>query len=169
MTPTQWYVVHTKPHQEPHVLDRLRFRAPGVETFYAQMEVVQRRARRRVAVLEPLFPSYLFVRTSPDLVPWGMIIWTPGVRGVLGDGCEPLPVPEGLIRSIQDRIVSLGFVRVGPQFQLGAPVRVREGPFAGLEGIFERPVSREGRVRVLLAMLERCVSVELDALDLERV
>jgi len=165
----QWYVVHTKPRQEQRVIDRLGFRAPGAEAFCPQIEVLQRRARGRVAILEPLFPSYLLVRTSPELVSWGMIIWTPGVLGVLGDGCDPLPVPEGVIRSIQDRIASLGFVQVGPKFQLAAPVRVREGPFAGLEGIFERPVSREGRVRVLLAMLERRVSVEIDEMDLERV
>lgn len=70
---------------------------------------------------------------------------------------------------IKDRVTPLGFVRVDSPFRPGAPIHVREGTFAGLQGIFERPVSREGRVRVLLEMLDRWVSVELDALDLERV
>jgi transcriptional antiterminator RfaH len=164
----EWYVVHTKPHQEWHVLDRLQFRAPGVEAFCPRVEVVHRRAGRRVIALEPLFPSYLFVRMDHDGPVWARIIWTPGVRGVLGTGERPLPVPRDVVASIQERAAPLGFIRVDLPFAPGMPVRVLDGPFAGLQGLFERPTSREGRVRVLLQILDRCTPVELDVLALER-
>ena len=167
--PAQWYVVHTKPHQEHHVLDRLQFRIPGLDVFCPQIEVAHRRSGRRVVVLEPLFPSYLFVRMADEWPAWSMIIWTPGVRGVLGTGERPLPVSNEVIGSIQERAAHLGFIRVKSPFEPGTPVRVLDGPLAGLNGLFERPTSREGRVRVLLEILNKCVSVEMDVLALERV
>jgi len=41
------------------------------------------------------------------------------------------------------------------------------GPLSDLEGIFERPTSREGRVRILLHILGHERPVEVDELDLE--
>jgi transcriptional antiterminator RfaH len=166
--PARWYVVHTKPHQEYHVLDRLRFRLPGIEVFCPQIEVAHRRARRRVVALEPLFPSYLFIRMADEWPGWCMVIWTPGVRAVLGAGERPLPVPDDVIWSIQERVARLGFIRVRSPFAPGTPIRILDGPLAGLGGLFQRPVSRDGRVRVLLDILNRSVPIEIDALALER-
>jgi transcription antitermination factor NusG len=99
---------------------------------------------------------------------WGMITWTPGVRGVLGAGERPLPVPNEVIISIQERAAPLGFIRVRSPFEPGTPVRVLDGPLAGLNGLLERPTSRDGRVRVLLEILNQRVPIEMDALALER-
>jgi transcription antitermination factor NusG len=87
---------------------------------------------------------------------------------VLGAGERPLPVPNEVIISIQERAAPLGFIRVGSPFEPGTPVRVLDGPLAGLNGLLERPTSRDGRVRVLLEILNQRVPIEMDALALER-
>jgi|GEM_PF-168232 transcriptional antiterminator RfaH len=164
----KWYVVQTKPHNESRFIAHLRLRTREVDVFLPKIEVVRKRRGRRITTLEPLFPSYLFLHMHIDPITWEAVRWAPGVRRILGDGERPLEVPEDLIQTIWERVSPLGFVRVGLNFTRGMRVRVKNGPFAGLEGIFERPTSRKERVRVLLEILGTLAPVEIDPLDLER-
>lgn len=165
----RWYVIQTKPHREERVIAHLTIKSPMITPFLPKIEVIRKRAGRRVVHFEPLFPSYLFVWMPLTVATWYGVRWTPGARRLLGDGVLPIAVPEGLVRTIRDRVEPLGFVRVGLELAPGARVRIRTGPFAGLEGIFERPASRQDRVRVLLEMLGAITPLEIDPLDLERV
>ena len=88
---------------------------------------------------------------------------------MVGDGQQPIAVPDGLVDAIRERVEPLGFVRVGLNLPAGSRVRVKSGPFAGLEGIFERPTSRRDRVRVLLEILGSPRPLEIEIFDLERV
>lgn len=164
-----WYVLKAKPRQELRVITHLRLRADGLDTFLPKIETVRRREGRRCAMLEPMFPGYLFVRMRLTPRSWNVVRWTPGVNGVLGDGQFPIAVPDDVIETIWQRVADLGFARVGIHLLPGTRVRVTTGTFAGLEGIFERHVSRSGRVRVLMEMLNRRAPIELDELDLEQV
>jgi len=164
-----WFVVQTKPHHEERVIVHLRLRSPAIESFLPKIEIVRRHAGRRTTHLEPLFPSYLFVWMPLTMATWNEVRWTPGSRRLLGDGERPIAVPDDLVDAIRERVEPLGFIRVGLNLPVGARVRVKSGPFAGLEGIFERPTSRKDRVRVLLEMLGALTPLEIDPLDLERV
>ena len=164
-----WYVIHTKPHVEERVTAYLSLKSQAIESFLPKIEVVRRHARRRIARLEPLFPNYLFVWMPLTAATWTAVRWAPGSRRLLGDGERPIAVPDGLVDAIRERLEPLGFVRVGLNLDAGARVRVKSGPFAGLEGIFERPTSRQDRVRVLLEILGSTRPLEIDVFDLERV
>lgn len=168
-----WYVLQTKPHQEGRVITHLglrsAWRSSWVDVFLPRIEVVRRHARRRVVALEPLFPSYLFLRMALNDATYDAVRWTPGARRLLDDGEHPVEVPQALIDAIAARLRPLGFIRVGLRYRMGDRVRVKTGPFAGLEGIFERPTSRRDRVRVLLEILGRPTPLELDVLDLEAI
>lgn len=86
---------------------------------------------------------------------------------MLGVEEAPVPVPDEVIETIQARVRDLGFVRLGGRFQRGARVTIQSGPLRGLEAVFDRPLSRAGRVRVLLELLGQPRSVEVDELELE--
>ena len=165
----QWYVIQTKPHQEQRLMAHLTLKSPMITPFLPKIEVIRKRTGRRVVHLEPLFPNYLFVLMPLTVATWYGVHWAPGARRLLGDGVLPIAVPGGLVQAIRDRIEPLGFVRVGLDLAPGARVRIRTGPFAGLEGVFQRPSSRQDRVRVLLEMLGAITPLEIDPLDLERV
>jgi transcriptional antiterminator RfaH len=167
LSATRWYVVQTKHHQEERVIAHLSLRSQAIESFLPKIEIVRRHAGRRVKHLEPLFPNYLFVWMPLTVVTWNAVRWTPGARRMLGDGAQPIAVPDSLVDAIRERVEPLGFVRVGLNFAAGSRVRVKSGPFVGLEGIFERPTSRKDRVRVLLEMLGGLTVLEIDPLDLD--
>lgn len=163
----KWYVLQTKPAQEDRVIAHFRLRSVEAEMFAPRIEVTRRRGGWRVTCFEPLFPCYMFLRTCLTPVTWDKVRWAPGVRRVLGDGERPIWVPEDLIEAIRARMEPSGVIRVGSSLKAGSRVRIAEGPLAGLEGIFERPTSRHGRVRVLLRILGTCTAVEVDELSLE--
>lgn len=161
-----WYVVQTKPRQEDRVQRWLQERG-GFPVFLPRIEDRRRRRSGCVTVVEPLFPSYLFVQMTLRPERWSAVRWTPGVRRVVGVGEMPTPVPPEAIRILMDRCASGDVIRWRPWFQPGAAIRVVHGPFAGLEGILERPTSQSERVRVLLRLLGSVTPVEMDITDIE--
>lgn len=128
---------------------------------------MRKRRSRRVTTVEPLFPSYLFVHMRLDPGPWDAVRWAPGVKRIIGTEDVPTPVPGEAMRLLMDRCGTGGVIQWHPSFQPGEPVRIVIGPFAGLEGILDRPSGRGERVRVLLRLLGTATPVEMDVTDIE--
>jgi transcriptional antiterminator RfaH len=163
-----WYALHVKAHKEHQVHDHLT--SKSIPAFLPLVENIRCGRTRRAAVLEPLFPGYLFVHidsVASDPRCWQTVRWTPGVRLILGTDATPVPIPPEAVEAIQERVRERGFACVGISFQPRSRVRFRTGPWTGLEAVFERPMSRSGRVRVLMTLLGRQTGLEVDALDLE--
>lgn len=161
-----WYAVQVKRYEEHRVVRRLATKA--IVTFLPLLESLRR--GRGPARLEPLFPGYLFVQLPAlDVNPghWHIARWTPGVRRILGTEHTPVPMPADAMDVIRAQVQELGFVRPGARFTPGTRVRIRSGPLAGLEAMFDRPISREGRVLVLLELLGQVGRAEVNDLDLE--
>ena len=165
-----WYAVQVRRHNERRGEQQLHLR--GIPVLLPFMEVIRHYRARRRRVLEPLFPGYLFVHMEPmEESPerWQALRWTPGISRILGADDVPIPVADAVIDSIRERTRELGFVRPGVSHRPGSRVRIRSGPMAGLEAVFDRPMSRAGRVRVLMDVLGQRTRVEVHAGDLEVV
>jgi transcriptional antiterminator RfaH len=165
---SDWYVVQVKPRQETRVIRHLALSA--IITFLPYVEVARRRASGKAKYLEPLFPGYVFTRlAAPDRVPasWSLVRWAPGTVRILAVGSIPVPVPENIMEAIGNQTSEHGFVRLPSPLVRGARVRVCSGPFEDLEAVFDRPLSRSGRVRVLLELLGQRTNVEVDEDNLE--
>ena len=162
-TDADWYVIQVKPRQEGRVVRHLALSA--LPAFLPFIEVTRRRRSVRASCLEPLFPGYLFIRLAPlhrEPGAWHTVRWTPGVARILSTGATPVPVPEEFVEEIENRVSEHGFVRLASRLATGAKVRVLSGPFEDLEAVFDRPLSRSGRVRVLLQLMGQPASVEID-------
>jgi len=159
-----WYAIHTKPRQEEVAAGQLGRR--GVEVFLPR---VTERRRGEPPRVRPFFPGYLFVRADLAAVGISTLQWVPGVCRLVAFGGVPARVPEEAIALIRRQLAQIeaqgGFPRM--RFRPGERVRVREGPLAGLEGIFEGPVRPAERVRILLRFLGECnrAVVPLDMLE----
>lgn len=161
-----WYVVQAKRHCEERVLGHLAQKE--ITAFLPLIEVIRRYRVRWVRTLEPLFPGYLFVRLDlADHRALNAVCWSPGLRRILSIADTPVSVPDGAIEVIQQRVGEHGFVRPGSRFATGSRVRILHGPLAGLEAVFAQPLSRQGRVRVLVQLLGGLRRVEVDELDLD--
>jgi transcriptional antiterminator RfaH len=165
---TQLYVAQTKPRAEP--LAREQLGRQGFEAIFPTE--VRRRVVRRclVSLIQPLFPSYIFVAFDRSRDRWQAVNSTRGVRRLMCTPAEePIAVPDDVAARIREgcREPLREPEAVVALFARGDRVRVRSGPFAG----HVAPVTREddglGRVAVLLAFLGRQQEVYVGAAQLE--
>jgi transcriptional antiterminator RfaH len=145
-----WFVVRTKPHKELLAYRDLRERA--VEAFLPLLKVPLPVYGRLAWVRTPLFPCYLFVRFEADAT--FRVKSTRGVREIVSSDGEPSAVPESIIENLKGRCVE-GVVELPPErFRPNEPVKVKVGPFHGWDAIFERYLSADERVAILLRTVE---------------
>ncbi len=165
-SPLHWFVVQTNPKEEERALAHLAEK--GLELFFPRIRVVRFRRFKARQAIRPLFPSYLFARFNyPEEYP--QVVWTRGVRRVLGTGGEPTSVPDEVIATIQSQMDPQGLVRVGRRLRPKDRVRIISGPFKDLLGIFERDLDDQGRVEILLGVLGFQARVHLHESLIERV
>ncbi len=163
----RWFVAYVKPRQEEAVCWRLRLR--GIATFLPRLLVQRRHGSRRWEAVEPLFPGYMFLQTTGDPAALYRARWTPGVKRLLGAEEDPTPVEDEVLAYLRERMGDRGYIVPRRELVPGTRVRFREGPFALLEGVIDRPASRAERVRVLLRLCGVVVPVEVRLEELEPV
>lgn len=165
-TASQWFVIQTNPREEDRGF--LHLTEKGFEVFFPRIRVLRYRQLRVGHAIRPLFPSYLFARFKyPEEYP--QVLWTRGVRRVLGADLKPTAVPDEVIATIQSQMDPNGLVRVGRRLRPRDPVRIKSGPFKDLLGIFERELDEDGRVEILLQVLGFQARVHLHESMLEKV
>jgi len=156
-----WYVIRSKPRRERFVAEQLA--SQGMEVFFPAVKVhpINPRAARERAY----FPSYLFAHVDLAEVGLTKLRWLPAAVGLLEFGGEPAVVPEVLIVQLRRRVASIQAAGgiVFADLKKGEAVQITSGPFAGYEAIFDLRLKGSERVRVLLELLRRHVTVELDA------
>ncbi|MCP9447106.1 MAG: hypothetical protein NNA22_05995 [Nitrospira sp.] len=154
----EWYVVRTKPHQEA-VAESSLLRG-GIEAVCPRIQE-RRTIRRKVQqVIGPLFPGYLFAKSSPSGL--RLIQYARGVRHLVSFGSGPVIVRPEVMEEIFRRLDG-GIVVPQPMvFSRGDVVRITEGPLQGLEALFERELPGRQRAMLLLKMLTSQVRVVLD-------
>ena len=157
-----WFALYTKPHKEYQVRGLLCDQ--GIEIYLPEVRVAARRRGRREK--KPFFPHYLFARLDPRDGLMAKVHWTPGLRRIVSCGGQPVPVPDEVVTYLRRRLEAMGVVELEDPFRKGDTVRVVRGPFEGLDAIFDRRLSPEGRVRVFLELMGRLVATELDTGDL---
>ncbi|MFQ5560909.1 MAG: hypothetical protein ACE5FU_10040, partial [Nitrospinota bacterium] len=109
----------------------------------------------------PLFPGYLFSQFSIN-THYRAVHYAQGVRGVVAFGDVPAEMDEESIIFIKSRIIN-DFVDMDQlHFSHGQTVRICEGPFQGLEAIFEREITSQQRVVLLLNALAQKTPVVVD-------
>ena len=159
-----WYLIYTKPRQEAVALTNLS--RQGLECYLPMLKVQKIRQRKAALVAEVMFPRYLFIRldTSGTGQSWSPIRSTLGVNKMVTFGGHPAKVDGQLIDHIRFRETSHS---AQPMFAPGEHVVVADGPFAGLEAIYQT-TDAERRSMILLEMLSKPVSMRIDTTSLRK-
>jgi len=155
----RWYLIHTKPSGEALALANLE--RQGYSVYLPRVVQTVRRAGRCHERVGALFPRYLFLRLNEGQQALGPVANTLGVAGIVRFGSHYTVVPDRVVCDLQARAdPQSGFHRLscGPQLAPGTAVRIRLGPFDGLEGVFEREAGTD-RVIILLKLLGQSAPV----------
>lgn len=148
-----WYAVHCKPREDARA--ELHLDNQGYEVFRPKQRLRRRRGGRMVALVDSLFPRYLFIRLDNVHENWAPIRSTRGVAGLVRWGSQVPVVPEPVVETLRARIGEDGcVVPLDAEYRKGERLRIEEGPLAGLEGVFHAR-SGEDRVILLLEIMRR--------------
>lgn len=135
---------------------------PKVEVFHPMIRKRKYATGAFRDTLEKLFPCYMFIRFDPS-THYHMLKYTRGIKAIVGDGAgNPYVVNDNIIEAIRSRIRNGLVPTKPPPLEEGDGIVVREGPFKGLSGIFERPLRARDRVMILLNTLAYQASIEID-------
>ena len=151
-----WYVIYTKPQMEE--LAQLNLKLRGVEAFFPRL-LLPKFSRRQKRVV-PLFPNYLFVRIDFERA-YDFARWTPGVKCFVSFNETPIPLEDGVAEYLLSRADQNGIIAARADLKNGQDVRICGGPFEGIFGTIEQVADAKGRVKILMQLLSRKLSVEV--------
>ena len=156
-----WLVIHTRPKQEFRALQHLQNQS--YTCYLPTVQAVKSFRGKLATCSEPLFSRYLFVRVNPSSCRITSLASTRGVSKLVAFGSRFATVPDEMIEALRD---STPLVRI--PFSPGETVKVKAGPLAGLEGVYQLPDSEE-RAIVLINFLGRHQNLSIKLEQLQRL
>jgi transcriptional antiterminator NusG len=162
-----WYAVYVKSRHEFVVFDELRQKQ--IESFLPTIKKSSQWKDRKKIIERPLFPGYVFARVHPRPESFLSILKTRSVVMVISQepGVPTAIMPEEML-SLQRLVASGAEIDVYPHLITGMPVRVKNGPLAGVEGILSSKVN-EYVFHVNVELLGRSVGVKVAPDDIEAI
>ena len=170
-----WYVIHTYSGYEDAVaknlkqrIERLSMEDKIFDVIVPKEKKIKIKNGKRKTVEEKIYPGYVLVQMVVDDASWYVVRNTPRVTGFLGAGTTPIPVSKIDMDDLMKRM-ELGEPEFTIDFELGAMVKVVDGPFKGFEGKVSEIDKEKGKIKVLVNMFGRDTPVELDSLQIKKV
>lgn len=155
-----WYLVRVKLHKDAYAEEQLNNQ--GYKVYRPLAKRIRTRGKKKVEVIESLFPRYLFVKMHAGIDDWGPIRSTRGVIGVVKFGTRLAKVDNNIINEIRVKEEILGQKIIDmDRYKAGQRVEIKGGPFNGLNGIFDC-YNGEQRVIILLDMLSNVTPLTID-------
>ena len=163
----RWYAIHTHSQQEERADANLK--TLHLETLAPRLKDrhLSSFGGESLYKTKPLFPRYIFARFACA----GMLSkvgFTRGVSSVVNFGDGPAPVEDEIIELIRSRVDDEGCV-ITEEFRCGDKVKIYNGIFRSLTGIFEREVKATNRVILLLGALSYQGRIEVDSEFVQKV
>ena len=157
-----WYALQHKPAQGDRALAHLQNQ--DIACFYPKIQVEKIKAGKRTQKLEPLFPGYLFVNLEQADPSWAKLRSTRGVIRVVSFANKPAAIADDVIQHVRD---SLDFVTQQGGLKFGEAVQLGEGPFEGINAVFQA-YDGEERAIVLISFMQKQQSVKVPVSALKR-
>jgi transcription antitermination factor NusG len=138
----------------------------GLETFLPLCAQVRSWSDRRKVVELPLFPGYLFVRTSHLAQERVRVFRARGVLGFVGPNNQATPIPAQQIEAVRSLTQLPVDLRPHPYLSIGQRVRIQNGALQGLEGILIR-VANDQSLIVSVDLIQRSVAIRLEGYEVD--
>jgi len=143
-----WYLIQCKARQAKRAEENLL--RQSYVCYHPKIKHERLLRGQRKMLEESLFPGYLFIQLSKQ-DNWAALRSTRGVSRIVGFGGQPLAIGDYLIEQLKQRDYEYD---AKARLLAGEKVRINEGFFAELEGIF-LAMDGDRRVVLLLSFLQR--------------
>lgn len=142
----RWYAIYTRSRNEKKVAGLLEER--GITAYLPLMKTLRQWSDRKRMVEVPLFNSYIFIFSEPNMIYKALQI--DGAIYVVKFAGQPAVIPNEQIENLRILLGSSTKFDISfDEFTFGEHVEVIEGPLCGVQGVF---VQYHGKKRVLIRM-----------------
>ncbi len=178
----RWYVIKAVSGRENRVRDNIQqqLRLNKLDATVGQMLVPAERVTevkrgKKVSTERKLYPGYIYIEMDPTQALLETINNVDGVTGFLGP--DPRN-PEPISKDEAERIIKITTAQSSDEqraaivqipFNLNDRVKVKEGTFAGMEGVVGEINAAKGELRVLITVFGRQTPVSLEVWQVESV
>ena len=141
-----WYALYTKPRWEKKVAKLLEEK--GIEHYCPLNKVTKQWSDRRKIILEPIFKSYVFVKTA-GIDKWDLKKMNGVLTFVYWLG-KPAMIKDEEIDIIRKFLNEFSNVEVveTPQLSVNSKVRIRQGVMMNYHGLLVEIVGNRAKVRI---------------------
>jgi len=176
----RWYVVKAVSGRENHCREQIQnqLRARKMEALVGQMlipaeRVTEVKRGKKVSTERKLYPGYIYIEMELDQNLIDVVNEIDGVTGFLG--ADPRN-PDPLTKDEAERIVRIATAATPDEqrkeliqipFKLEDRVKVKEGTFAGMEGVVAEINAAKGEVRAMITVFGRQTPVWLEVWQVE--
>jgi transcription antitermination factor NusG len=167
---SNWYVLHTRPKFEKSICQEIEYLNEEKVFYesYLPVKVVTRRWSDRIKKIEePLFFSYVFVKT--DIRHKVNLLQIPGVMRFVSTDGKPATISSEEIERIRLIERQYSDIQNEPYFSTGDRVMVKQGPFAGMQGVLLKKLNSRPRFLIRLPLLQQAISVDISVDDLMKI
>ena len=163
-----WFALLTKSNFEQTVFNSIVKK--DIKAFLPKTKRKSRRKDRNLMIDVPLFPGYIFVRSSFESAAQLRILKTPGAVRLIGTKTSPVAIPESQIESLQIITNANLDIVTGTNIRIkkGEYVMILEGPMAGAKGEFTR-YKGKGKVIIKIDVMGQYAGVEVSEDNVEKI
>ena len=172
----QWYVVNVHTGCEDKVartlresIDTRKLNALFGEILVPTREVTEVKHGKRVKTEKKFFPGYIVVQMTMSNETFSLVRMTPQVVMFLGTKNKPVAISETEARRLIKQAEEGSVVMDDVEFEVGAEVKVIDGPFAGFNGVASEVDNAKQKMTVIVLVFGRETSVSLDFSQVEKV
>ena len=151
-----WYALYTKPRHEFKA--KLYLESVRIENYLPTITVTKKWSDRKKKIQEPIFRSYVFIRT--DEKGRSRAMQNPAiVRTVVFNG-KPATIPDWQINNLRIMLAESPDVFISDKIEIGTKVKITSGPFTDIIGVVQEK-NNETFLSVSIDLLQRSVLVRL--------
>ena len=157
-----WHLLMTKPREDERAESHLSNQ--DYELFRPMIRQFKIQGGKQMAITEPLFPRYIFIRLDDVLGNWSKIRSTRGVSKMVRFTDMPARVPDTLIEALRSQCIEENIIDITKDrpfvFDKGDEIEITDGSFRGLKAIIKEQVA-EDRVLLLITLLGKEQELEI--------
>ncbi|UJF18758.1 transcription/translation regulatory transformer protein RfaH [Vibrio sp. SS-MA-C1-2] len=157
-----WYLLYCKRSELQRAIVNLQ--RQGVETYIPEVRVEKIQRGKKMIVVEPLFPNYVFVHFDIEILHTTAVRSTRGVVDFVRSGTHPQNVTEDLITGLKERS-KIEYLKDGSLPSQGEIFILNQAPYIGIEAIYMES-DGEKRSFMLINIINQQVKVSIDNKEL---
>ena len=171
---SRWYIIHAYSGFENKVKEAILAEADrlGLAEGVEEIEVPTETVTEVKQVERKFMPGYVLAKLRMNDDIYHLVKNTPKVTGFLGNNNKPQPISE---REAARYFGGVEEAKAAPKtqisvdYEIGAQIKVLDGPFASFNGVVEELDFDKSKVKVSVSIFGRATPVELDFEQVELV